>query len=86
MCFSKRRTKQIKLFILSSSTESILLLLYLCLYMVRRPTLMYFSTLICPCLQATMIQVNNMQSDYSMRQDLLLVSRNKPPRQFQTVN
>jgi len=53
MCFSKRRTKQIKLCILATSTESVLLLMYLALYL------------------ATLVTVNEMQSDYSMRQDLL---------------
>ena len=32
MCFSKRRTKQIKLWILSPTTESILIFSYLAIY------------------------------------------------------
>ena len=54
MCFSKRRTKTIKLKILSTTMESSLLFLYICLY----PYILYM--------------VNQMQSDYQTRQDLLL--------------
>ena len=68
MCFSKRRTKQIKLCILGTNTESVLLLMYLVFFLVsvdftsNNPNL---SLLI--LFKATLIQVNDMQSDFSMR-------------------
>ena len=60
MCFSKRTTKSIKTKILSTTTEALLLVVYLCIY----PYILFV--------------VNDMQSDYNMRQDMLFVSISNP--------